>query len=462
MGKVACIGGGGVRTPLVIFGINESARQLGADEVVLYDPDLERARIIVTLGEAVVEHNSGSLRVRAADSLEEAVEGADFVLSSIRVGGIAARTADEHTAIQHGYPGQETTGPAGVAMALRTVPVAVEQARAVRRLAPKSWLINFTNPAGLITQAILQRTGVRAVGICDTPSELLHRITVALGADPAQVRCEYIGLNHLGWVRKVQLCGEDVTDRILQDDRLLARLYSSPMFDAELIRSLRLIPTEYLYFYYCRTRALANQKVHGSTRGENIARMNEALFESLRRLIAQNDRRSALMAYMQYLNERSATYMQLESTGETALHQSALEEDPFRAANGYHRIALDVMKALRSAEPRRLIVNVLNQGAIACVGEDDVVEVPCSIGNGAITPEHCGRLPDAVRGLVLAVKEYERSAIEAALTGSKQLARKAMLLYPAIGEWEPSECLLRDLRCSCEQDEIAAPISGLN
>jgi 6-phospho-beta-glucosidase len=462
MGKVVCIGGGGVRTPLVIFGINESARQLGADEVVLYDPDLERARIMVALGEAVVEREVGSLRVRAAASLEEAVEGADFVLNSIRVGGIAARTADEHAAVRHGYPGQETTGPAGVAMALRTVPVAVEQARTVRRLAPESWLINFTNPAGLITQAILQHAGVRAVGICDTPSELLHRIAVALHADTAHVRCEYIGLNHLGWVRKVELSGEDVTDRILGDDRLLAQLYPSPMFDTELIRSLRLIPTEYLYFYYCRTRALANQKVHGSTRGENIARLNDALFERLRRLIAQNDRRGALTTYTQYLNERSATYMQLESTGETALDKGALDDDPFRAANGYHRIALDVMKALRGAEPRRLIVNVLNRGSIACVGDDDVVEVPCAIGNGTITPERCGKLPGAVRGLVLAVKEYERTAIEAALTGSKQLARKAMLLYPAIGEWEPSEGLLRDLHCSCEQDEANAPLRGLH
>lgn len=462
MGKVACIGGGGVRTPLVIFGINESARELGADEVALYDPDFERARIMVALGNAVVERDGGSLRVRAAERLEEAVEGADFVLSSIRVGGIAARTADENAAILHGYPGQETTGPAGMSMALRTVPIAVEQARAVRRLAPKAWLINFTNPAGLITQAILHHAGVRAVGICDTPSELLHRIAMALGANPAQVRCEYVGLNHLGWVRRIELHGEDVTDRVLNDDRMLQQLYHAAMFDPEMIRSLRLIPTEYLYFYYCRRRALANQKANGSTRGSDIARLNDALFARLARLLAQNDGRGALTAYMQYLNERSATYMKLEATGETGsetgLDEAALNEDPFRAANGYHRIALDVMKALRGREPRRLIVNVLNHGSIDGVAEDDVVEVPCAIGNGSITPERCGALPAAVRGLVLAVKEYERATIEAALTGSRTLARKAMLLYPAIGEWEPSAGLLNDLQCSCSLDEATASL----
>jgi 6-phospho-beta-glucosidase len=456
MGKVACIGGGGVRTPLVIFGINESARELGADEVVLYDPDVERARIMVALGNAVVERDGGSLRVRAAEKLEEAVEGADFVLSSIRVGGIAARTADENAAIMHGYPGQETTGPAGMAMALRTVPVAVEQARAVLRLAPKAWLINFTNPAGLITQAILHHAGVRAVGICDTPSELLHRIALALGAEPAQVRCEYVGLNHLGWVRRIELHGEDVTDRVLSDDGMLEQLYPAAMFEPEMIRSLRLIPTEYLYFYYCRSRALKNQRAHGGTRGADIARLNDALFARLAKLLAQNDRRGALAAYMQYLNERSATYMKLESTGETGLDEAALDEDPFRAANGYHRIALDVMKALRGAEPQRLIVNVLNRGSIDGVADDAVVEVPCAIGNGSIAPERCGALPSAVRGLVLAVKEYERATIEAAIAGSKTLARKAMLLYPAIGEWEPSAGLLEDLRYSCSQDETAS------
>jgi 6-phospho-beta-glucosidase len=447
MGKVACIGGGGVRTPLVVFGINECARNLDVDEIALYDPDLERVHTMAALGRAVVERESGSLRVREASTLEDAVEGADFVLSSIRVGGIVARTRDERAAIQHGYPGQETTGPAGMAMALRTVPVAIEQARTVHRLAPHSWLINFTNPAGLITQAILQHTGARAVGICDTPSEMLHRITQTLSADPSEVRCEYIGLNHLGWVRKIELRGEDVTDRVLADNRILTQLYPAPMFDHELIRSLRLIPTEYLYFYYSRSRALANQRARCSTRGTEVGRLNEQLFRRLGSLLASGNARGALGAYTDYLNTRSGTYMQLESSSEDSLRTDISGgEDPFRAANGYHRIALDVMKALGGHESRRLIVNVLNRGSIQEIDNDDVVEVPCSISNGNIEPERCGSLPAAVRGLVLAVKEYERATIEAAMTGSPQIARKAMLLYPAIGEWEPSEALLRDLQ----------------
>lgn len=448
MGKVACIGGGGVRTPLVVFGMNECANQLGIDEVVLYDPDVTRARTMAALGRAVVKRDGGSLRVRESATLEDAVEGADFVLSSIRVGGIAARTHDERAAIQHGYPGQETTGPAGMAMALRTVPVAIEQARAVHRLAPQAWLINFTNPAGLITQAILQHTRARAVGICDTPAEMLHRIAQALEAGPGEVRCEYVGLNHLGWVRKIELRGKDVTSRVLADDALLAQLYPAPMFDHELIRSLSLIPTEYLYFYYSRSRALANQRARRSTRGAQVERLNEKLFRSLATLFGAGDAQGALRVYIDYLNTRSGTYMQLESSSEDGLKRNpeAGGEDPFRAANGYHRIALEVMKALRGMHSQRLIVNVRNQGAFDEIGADDVVEVPCAIGNDRIEPERCGSLPAAVRGLVLAVKEYERTTIDAAISGSTGLARKAMLLYPAIGEWEPSENLLRDLR----------------
>jgi 6-phospho-beta-glucosidase len=445
--KVAMIGGGGVRTPLVVFGLNEAASLIDAQEVVLFDPDQERVRMMAALGQAVIRRDGGSLIVRASDSLEDAVTGASFVLNSIRVGGGAARAHDERVAIQHGYPGQETTGPGGIAMALRTVPIAVEQARQVHRLAPEAWLINFTNPAGLITQAIAQHTEVRVVGICDTPTEMLHRITSALGATPAEVHCEYLGLNHLGWVRKINLRGEDITEKVLEDDTFLSKLYSVPLFDHSLIRSLRLIPTEYLFFYYSRRRALANQVTQGSTRGVEVERLNKDLFCRLASLLKAGDEQGALAAYVHYLNVRSGSYMALEGTGDTAFGESRIDEkDPFSAATGYHRIALDVMKALCGDEDQSVIVNTRNTGAIDEIAPSDIVEVPCHIRHDTIVPIHCGALPAEVRGLVLAVKEYERTTIEAAMTGSAQLARKAMLLNPAIGEWEPTATLLRDLK----------------
>jgi 6-phospho-beta-glucosidase len=446
--KIAFIGGGGVRTPLVVFGVNEAAQTLGAEELVLFDPDQERARIMTELGRAVVAREKGSLRVRQASSIEDAVEGAGFVLNSIRVGGTEARTRDERASIAHGYPGQETTGPGGVAMALRTVAIAVEQAKLVERLNPQAWLVNFTNPAGIITQAITQNSNAKIVGICDTPTEMLHRIRVALGASADEVYCEYVGLNHLGWIRRIRLRDEDVTDRLLADDVFLSRLYNVPLFEHDLIRTLRLIPTEYLFFYYSRRRALENQRKQGSTRGAEVELLSQKLIPRLAQLLRQGNSADAIATYIDYLNTRSGAYMKLEG-GSAFRAPEPRREDPFRAASGYHRIALDVMSALCGSKPKRIVVNTRNRGSIAEIEADDTVEVPCQIGDGIITPEPCGVLPEAVRGLVLAVKAYERAVIEAALMGCELTARKAMLLNPAIGEWEPSKELLKHLIVHC-------------
>jgi 6-phospho-beta-glucosidase len=443
--KVALIGGGGVRTPLVVFGVNESSAHLGVDEMVLYDLDAERAQLMCRLGSALIAREGGTLKLRVASSLEDAIAGASFVLTAIRVGGIKARAIDERISIDHGYPGQETTGPGGVAMGLRTAAVAIEYGKMIAELSPDAWMINFTNPAGLITQAVSHHTNARVIGICDTPTELFHRIALALGAAPEEVHCDYIGLNHLGWVRRVLLRGEDVTAKLLANDDALRGLYQAPLFDFELLRSLRLIPTEYLFFYYSRSRALSNQRAAGATRGEEIGRLNERLYGQLASDMAAGGPAQALGTYVDYLNQRSGSYMQLEASAGTAFDTShALKEDPFRVATGYHRIALDVMNALCSDEPRRVVINVRNHGAIPDVEHEDIVEAPCAVSRHAIVPEGCGRLPEDVRGLVLAVKAYERAAIQAAATGSAEYARKAMLLYPAIGEWEPSASLLRD------------------
>jgi 6-phospho-beta-glucosidase len=444
--KLSLIGGGGVRTPLVIFGIHEAAQHIGAEELVLYDPDAERAALMADLGRAIVAQENGFLRIRVASSPEDAIEGSGFVLHSIRVGGIASRAADERISLDHGYPGQETTGPGGVSMALRTVNAALGYARLTETLSPEAWFINFTNPAGLITQALTHHTAARVVGICDTPTELFHRIAIALQVAPERVRCEYLGLNHLGWVRRVLLDGKDVMPDLLADDRLLDQLYLADLFDHELLRALGLIPTEYLYFYYCRRRALANQQSAGATRGEEVGRLNDKLLADLAKHLQSGHPAQAIQIYVDYLNQRSGSYMKLEASAGSAFDAAnQLDEDPFRAATGYHRIAIDVMKALQGHQPQRIVVNVPNRGAIAEIAPEDIVEVPCTIANHSIQPEACGSLPEAVRGLVLSVKAYERAAIEAAVTASPVSARKAMLLYPPIGEWEPSKALLKDL-----------------
>lgn len=435
--KVAIIGGGGIRTPLLIHGLAQAQSALGLRELALYDIDPSRAELMAVLGRESMRKQGSDLIITTPARLEEAVEGSTFVFSSIRVGGIAARARDERVAIECGVVGQETIGPGGMAMALRTIPTSLAYARVIERLAPEAWLINLTNPAGLITQALCRETKVRVVGICDTPSELLHRIAMAMGEPPANVQCDYFGLNHLGWVRRVWSKGQDETARLLNDPDALRRLYDAGLFEPEMIRRLGLIPTEYLYFFYSRLRVFANQIAAGASRGEEIERLNTELFEKIQRETSAGRLDQALETYRDYLRQRSGSYMRLEAHAESALNGRCHEDDdPFEAATGYHRIALEVMTALLSESPARVVVNVVNRGTINELADDDVVEVPCLIDQEGPQPLNVGSLPEAVGGLVLAVKAYERLVITAAVEKSLELARLAMLAHPLIGDWE--------------------------
>ncbi|MCU1262494.1 MAG: glycoside hydrolase, family 4 [Bryobacterales bacterium] len=441
MSKVTIIGGGGVRAPLLIHGLAQSQSLLGISDLTLFDIDPERTETIARIGREIARRMGGSFRIGVTSRLEEAAEGARFVLSSIRVGGIAARARDERLAIEHGLAGQETTGPAGAAMALRTLPVTLGQAKVVERVSPGAWFINFTNPAGLITQALTQNTSLKVIGICDTPSELFHRIAEAVGASREDMVFDYAGLNHLGWIRRVHLRGEDITDRLLQNADLLRSLYPADLFDPVLIQTLRLIPTEYLFFYYSQQKAHRNQLKAGASRGEELGRLNAGLFEQLK---AGSDAEK-LEIYRTYLRQRNASYMKLEGHGGSAFNEVEDQPDPFDAATGYHRIALDVMSGLVSDQPREVVLNVQNRGAIEDLDSDDIVEVPCDVDRRGAHPRRTGRLPDSVRGLTQSVKAYERTAIRAALEGSRATAQLALLEYPAIGQWELAGELLSSL-----------------
>jgi len=436
--KIALIGGGGVRTPLLIYAIAESEKVLRARELALFDIDLPRTETIARIGRQIVADLGADLRITTAANLDEAARGAAFVLNSIRVGGISARARDERIAIEHGFAGQETTGPGGVAMALRTVPVTLAHARDIERAAPDAWFINFTNPAGLITQALTQHTSLRVIGICDTPMELFHRIAERLGEPFEDLHFDYQGLNHLGWVRRVLLRGEDVIGRLLSDQAALRALYHADLFDPALIQTLRLIPTEYLFFYYGQRQAYENQLRAGASRGEELEKMNAALFDQL----ATQDAVKGLQTYRRYLLRRNASYMKLEAEAGSAFETAAEEYDPFKTVTGYHRIALEVMTGLVSERPQTVVVNVPNRGAIEDLEPDDVVETPCLIDRNGPRPLPTGHLPEQVRGLVLAVKAYERTAIRAAIEGSSRLAELAMLEYPSIGQWTLA-CSLR-------------------
>ena len=444
MRKILVIGGGGVRTPLLVHGLVHSQSALSIDTITLFDIDGERLDVIAGLCREVARQVPGSPAIEVETDLERALEGAHFVLNSIRVGGIAARARDERIAIEHGLAGQETTGPGGAAMALRTLPAILQQARVVEAVAPDAWFINFTNPAGLITQALSRHTKVKVVGICDTPTELFHQIASALEEPVEDMSFDYAGLNHLGWVSRIRLRGEDITCRVLDDLELLRRIYSAELFDPELIHTLRLIPTEYLFFYYSGRRAHKNQEKAGASRGQELERLNDSLFRQLK----AEDPQTGVETYRHYLNQRNSSYMKLEAQAGSAFSSPIRAEDPFTLATGYHRIAVDVMRGLTSARANQVVVNVQNRGTINGLNAEDVVEVLCDISENGAVPKPVGDLPESVRGLVLSVKAYERTLIEAAVSHSQSRAALALLEYPIVGDWELAKETLDALRSS--------------
>jgi 6-phospho-beta-glucosidase len=436
-----CVLGCGLRTPLLIHGLVHSSLHIA--DIALYDLDSARARLMAQIS---VELVAGTrTRISEHADVHRAVEGSDFVISSIRVGNMETRAADERLAVECGFAGQETTGPAGFAMALRTIQVALRYAEIVEQLAPSAWIVNFTNPAGIVTQAISNHTGAKVIGICDTPAELFSQIARALGEAPSNVHCDYFGLNHLGWVSSVRVRGKEMIDLLLNEEALGRRIYPAPLFSPDLLAAIRLIPTEYVFFYYNQELARRNQLRAGVTRGEELQTMNGRVWSDLETHFRAGNPAAALAAYRRYLNRRNASYMRLDGAAESAFQGSDPDWDPFEGATGYHRIAVDTITALTSSGPHSIILNVTNRGSIEGMARDDIVEVPCLVDHSGPHPLAVGTIPDSVRGLLLTVKHFERLTVQAAVTGRWDTAVLALTMNPIVTSWDLARNFLEQL-----------------
>ena len=416
--KLAIIGGAGVRTPLLVHGL--TASDVPIAEIALFDPDIDRLNLIAPLAR---EH-ANRVRVTTTATPAAAVDGASFVFTSIRVGGIARRARDEQTALDHGIVGQETVGPGGFAMAVRTIPHIVAYAREVERRAPDAWVVNFTNPVGIITEAVRTATGARIIGICDTPTELFEETAHALGVPSKECYFDYLGLNHLGWIREVYYRGAPILDRLWDDPERLAGVYRIPLFETEFLRTLKLLPTEYVYYYYRAKHAYENVRRSGTSRGAVIAALNERLFKDLASAGANRVR-----VYEDYLAARDAGYMQIES-GATAPRKA----NPWAALTGYDKIALSVMRAVHFNTGAIIPLNVSNRGNIPELRDSDVVEIPCAVNANGPLPMHVGRAPGQVRDLLTRVKEYERLTVRAGLSADPADARAALAANPLVAD----------------------------
>jgi len=421
--KIAIVGGAGVRVPLLAGGLSRSDLQIS--EIALYDIDQERLRAIASLATQL----SPGLKITTAAVIEQAIEGADFVITSIRVGGTAQRARDESTTIACGIVGQETVGPAGFAMAVRSIPAMVEYGRLIARLAPRAWMINFTNPVSIITQAIHQETDARVIGICDTPMEIFEDAAHALGLPASVCGFDYFGLNHLGWLRDVLFEGEGQMHRLWHDDEKLREAYRSPLFEPRMLRELKLLPTEYLYYYYRPDAALANMRRAGSSRGQAVAQLTDELF-----------RNPSLENYQRYLAKRDASYMELES-GAT----SPRVKPDWAELSGYDRIALFTIRAIANNQGAIIPLDVPNRGTLPFLDDEDIIEAQCRVDRDGPSPLPVAPVPDGPRELITTVKRYERATINAALTGSGHDLADALALNPLVPDHETAQQLVEQL-----------------
>ncbi|MFI5591830.1 6-phospho-beta-glucosidase [Amycolatopsis sp. NPDC051758] len=401
--RLVILGGGGFRVPLV-----HGALLAGGDvtELVLHDVDAGRLAAIERVLAEQAAGTANAPRVRTTTDLAAALSDVDFVFSAIRVGGLRGRRLDEQVAHAEGVLGQETVGAGGIAYGLRTVPVAVDLARTIRELAPRAWVINFTNPAGMVTEAMAAHLGGRVIGICDSPVGLCRRVAGALGINPATAEFDYAGLNHLGWLRAVRVGGEDVLPRLLADPAACESFEEGKLFGADWLRAIGSLPNEYLHYYY-----FAREAAGSESRGA-------VLLEQQRGFYAE----PSLTSWERTRLEREATYMAETREGE----RDDLE------GGGYEKVALALMRALAHGERTTLILNVRNGSALPGLPEDAVVEVPCVVGTNGARPIATGPLPDHALGLVTAVKAVERATIEAAATGSRDAALRAFALHPLV------------------------------
>ncbi len=436
--KITVIGAAGVRTPLLVHGLATAGDSVKLEELAFWDTDQERLKVMGRVTDAMGKRSGLRARIKTSSTVEGALEGADYVITSIRAGGIDARVKDESIALAHGLVGQETVGAGGFACAMRNLAIMLEYAKLIERIAPRATVINFTNPVGIISQGLLNHSQVKLLGVCDTPLETFEAIAHALGRNPFELRFDYLGLNHLGWVRSIRdQAGVELLPEVLASPDTIQKCYRHGLFPTEFIQKLGLLPTEYLYFYYFPEAAYKNTERSGQSRGQAIAGMNGRLFQKL----AQAPESQLVDIYENYLRERNASYFSIEATAGQKRRES---QELYSEFSGYERIAVLVLQALNADKPSLIPLTVRNGGALADLDANDAAELPCQVSSKGVYVPPVGHAPEATRALLLQVKEFERLTVRAATEHSREAAIAALVKNPLIGRREIAQQVLAE------------------
>ncbi|MQY06731.1 family 4 glycosyl hydrolase [Actinomadura macrotermitis] len=396
--KIAIVGAGSGYMPGVIRGLLHRASDLAGAEIACYDVDAAHLEVMTRLAARMFAARSAAFTVTAHAELKPALDGADYIFTTFRPGGLTARHLDESIPLRHGVVGQETAGPGGFLMALRSVPVLLE----VAALAGDAWIVNYTNPTNIVTDAVARYTGARVIGLCDQHVGDTEMWAELLGLPFERLEADWIGLNHATWAERVRLDGVELDLPALLEDLQIPGGGATPWRDptrmAELAKVLGFLPNSYAKYYFFHDEVVAELRAKGTTRAEDILAMLPAYYDQVTAESVKDD------------------------------------PDPSRERGGgeHGEFAVDTICALAGDERRRMIVNVRNNGAISSLEDDAIVEVPALVGRAGPVPLTMGALPRPVRGLTQAIHEYERLAADAAVTGDRRTALQALLAHPFV------------------------------
>ena len=409
--KLAVIGAGSTYTPELVSGLMREQERIDVRELVLHDIDAQRLEVVGGLARRMLERRQYRGDLRLTGALDEALDGAEVILIQLRVGGQAARLRDETIPAACGCVGQETTGAGGLGKAMRTVPVVLDIAQRARELAaPGAWIVDFTNPVGIVTRALLD-AGHRAIGLCNVAITFQRRIAGHLGVAPERVLVDQVGLNHLTWIRAVRLDGRDVLADVLESfgDELAGEIE----LPRRVLDALGAIPSYYLRYFYAERDVVREQRTE-SPRAEVVADIERRLLELYRD--------PGLAEKPALLEQRGGAF--------------------------YSEAAVALVASLTAGTGDVQVVDVRNSGTLSALADDDVVEVPAHIGTAGAQPLAQRPLAPELLGLVQHVAAYERLAAAAARTGDRDVARLALMAHPLVREFELSESMLDELLAS--------------
>ncbi|NOU74435.1 6-phospho-beta-glucosidase [Paenibacillus sp. LMG 31458] len=411
--KIAIIGSGSTYTPELIEGMIKRKDVLPIDELVLMDIDTRKLDIVGKLCERMIQAANIPCRVILTENLDEALQDADFVLSQIRVGKLPARVLDETIPLKYDLIGQETCGIGGFFKAMRTIPVMLHIADRMQELCPDAWLINFSNPAGIITEALLNHSKVKMLGLCNVPFNMFKSIRETLQLDHASFT--YVGLNHLSWITSIEQDGKDYVKAALDmglNSEAMKNIPSSG-FSKEVVQMVGAIPSSYLEYYYFKEKKLKLLKDSELTRGEKCIQIEEELLNI-------------------YLDSELHSKPELLST---------------RGGANYSEVAISLVDAIYNDKQEVHVVNLLNNGALDFMEDSDAVEVCAVIGKNGATPIKVNDFNNQhIIDYMRMVKAYERETVAAAVSGSEDAAMRALLMNPLVGDYDAAYNCFNELK----------------